>query len=172
MNLTFEKCTIKDLYVLIDISRDTFIHAFEKQNNPEDFWNYVNNAFNENAMIEQLLNINSEFYFVYLKNVLVGYFKLNKNEAQTEQFAKRSVELERIYVLKDFQNQGIGKHILQKAIEIAKACKASFIWLGVWQENKNAVRFYELHGFKIFNSHPFYIGKDKQIDWLMKKRLR
>ena len=40
MDLTFEKCTIKDLNVLVDISRDTFIHAFEKQNNPEDFWNY------------------------------------------------------------------------------------------------------------------------------------
>lgn len=163
---------MNDLNVLIDISRDTFIHAFEKQNNPEDFWNYINEAFNENAMIEQLLNKNSEFYFVYLKNVLVGYFKLNKNEAQTEQFAKRSVELERIYVLKDFQNQGIGKHILEKAINIAKTNKATFIWLGVWDKNKNAVRFYELHGFKKFGSHAFYIGKDKQTDWLMKKKLR
>jgi len=172
MNLTFEKCMIKDLNLLVDISRDTFIHAFEKQNNPEDFWNYINEAFNENAMVEQLLNVNSEFFFVYLKNVLVGYFKLNKNEAQTEQFAKRSIELERIYVLKDFQKQGIGKLMLLKIIDIAKACKATFIWLGVWQENKDAVRFYESYGFKIFGSHPYYIGKDKQTDWLMKKRLR
>jgi ribosomal protein S18 acetylase RimI-like enzyme len=172
MDLTFEKCTIKDLNVLVDISRDTFIHAFEKQNNPEDFWNYINKAFNENAIIEQLLNVNSEFYFVYLKNVLVGYFKLNKNEAQTEQFAKRSIELERIYVIKDFQKQGIGRLMLQKAIDISKASNATFIWLGVWQENKDAVRFYETYGFEIFGSHPYYIGKDKQTDWLMKKRLR
>ena len=171
MNLTFEKCTIEDLNVLVDISRDTFINAFEKQNNAEDFWNYISEAFNENVLIEQLLDKNSEFYFVYLKNVLVGYFKLNKNEAQTEQFAKRSMELERIYVLKDFQSQGIGKLMLLKAIDIAKNCKATFIWLGVWQENKNAVRFYETHGFKIFNSHPYFVGNDKQTDWLMKKRL-
>jgi len=172
MNLTFEKCTIKDLNVLVNISRDTFVHAFETQNDPEDFWDYINEAFNENAMIEQLLNSNSEFYFVYLKNVLVGYFKLNKNEAQTEQFAKRSMELERIYVLKDFQNQGIGKLMLLKVIDIAKHCKASFLWLGVWQENKNAVRFYETFGFKKFGAHPYFIGKDKQTDWLMKKKLR
>jgi len=171
MNLTFEKCTIEDLNVLVDISRDTFVHAFERQNNPDDFWNYINEAFDENVIIEQLLNINSEFHFVYLKNVLVGYFKLNKNEAQTEQFAKHSIELERIYVLKDFQGQGIGKFILKKAIEISQLCKGSFIWLGVWQENKNAVRFYETHGFKKFGSHPYFIGKDKQTDWLMKKRL-
>jgi ribosomal protein S18 acetylase RimI-like enzyme len=172
MNLSFEKCTIKDLNILVDISRNTFIHAFEKQNHPEDFWDYINKAFNENAIVEQLLNINSEFYFVYLKNVLVGYFKLNKNEAQTEQFAKRSIELERIYVINEFQNQGIGRHILKKVIDLSKTYKATFIWLGVWQENKGAVRFYQTFGFKIFGSHPYYIGKDKQTDWLMKKSLR
>jgi ribosomal protein S18 acetylase RimI-like enzyme len=172
MNLTYEKCTIADLDVLVNISRDTFVTAFEKDNNPEDFWNYINKAFNENAMVEQLLNVNSAFYFVYLKNVLVGYLKLNKNQAQTEKFAKRSMELERIYVLKDFQNQGIGKLMLLKAIDIGKQTKATFLWLGVWQENKNAVRFYESHGFKIFGSHPYYLGNDKQTDWLMKKKLR
>ena len=123
MNLTYEKCTIADLGVLVNISRDTFVTAFEKDNNPEDFWNYINQAFNENAMVEQLLNVNSTFYFVYLKNVLVGYLKLNKNEAQTEQFAKRSMELERIYVLKDFQSQGIGKQMLLKAIDMQNNLK-------------------------------------------------
>lgn len=172
MKLTYEKCTMSDLGVLVNISRDTFVTAFEKDNNPEDFWNYINKAFNENAMVEQLLNVNSSFYFVYLKNVLVGYFKLNKNQAQSEKFAKRSMELERIYVLKDFQSQGIGKQMLLKTIEIAKQSKATFLWLGVWQENKNAVRFYESHGFKIFDSHPYYLGNDKQTDWLMKKKLR
>jgi len=171
MNLTFEKCTIDDLDILVNMSRDTFVHAFEKDNNPEDFWNYINDAFNENTIVEQLLNVNSEFYFVYLKNVLVGYFKLNKNEAQTEQFAKQTIELERIYVLKDFQNQGIGKLMLLKVIDFAKTFKAKFIWLGVWQENKKAVKFYETYGFKKFSTHPYYIGKDKQTDWLMKKRL-
>jgi ribosomal protein S18 acetylase RimI-like enzyme len=172
MNLTFERCAIEDLGVLVDITRDTFVNAFERQNNPEDFWNYINEAFNENAIVEQLLDINSEFYFVYLKNVLVGYFKLNKLEAQTEQFAKSSIELERIYVLKDFQSQGIGKAMLLKVIDTAKRRKATFLWLGVWQENKDAVRFYEAHGFKKVGTHPYYIGKDKQTDWLMKCQLK
>lgn len=172
MNLTFEKCTVEDLDVLVDISRDTFVQAFEKQNDPEDFWNYIDEAFNEDVIIEQLLDKNSEFHFVYLRNILVGYFKLNKSEAQTEQFAKKSIELERIYVLTDFQDQGIGKLVLIEIIKIAKLNKASFLWLGVWQENKKAVKFYEAYGFKKFGAHPYYIGKDKQTDWLMKYQLR
>jgi ribosomal protein S18 acetylase RimI-like enzyme len=171
MNLTFETCSIEDLEILVNISRETFVTAFEKNNNAEDFWDYINKAFDEDVIIEELLDSNSDFYFVYLKNVLVGYFKLNKNDAQSEKFAQSSIELQRVYVLKDFQNQGIGKHILLKVITIAKLNKVKFLWLGVWQENKNAVRFYEFYGFKKFGTHPYYIGKDKQTDWLMKKKL-
>lgn len=168
MNLSFKICELKDLDTLIEISRDTFVAAFEKENNPEDFRNYIIDAFSIERVKAELLNSNSSFYFVYLKDVLVGYFKLNKNEAQNEQFDEQSMELERIYVLNDFQGKSIGKHILLKAIEIAKSKKSRFLWLGVWQKNTNAVRFYERYNFKIFNEHPYYIGKDKQIDWLMK----
>ena len=45
MNLTFRECTIQDLNELIEISRNTFIDAFEKDNNPIDFKSYMNKAF-------------------------------------------------------------------------------------------------------------------------------
>ena len=98
----------------------------------------------------------------------MGYFKLNINDAQNEQFEARSMELECIYVLNAFQGQQIGKQMLEKTIELAKSKGMSFLWLGVWQENTNAVRFYERYHFKVFGEHPYYIGKYKQIDWLMK----
>lgn len=168
MNLSFKICGINDLDMLIEISRKTFVVAFEKENNPDDFGNYINEAFSVESMRAELLNPNSTFYFAYLKDDLVGYFKLNVNDAQNEQFEKQSLELERIYVLSAFQGQQFGKQMLEKTIEIAMSKTMSFLWLGVWQENKAAVRFYERHGFKIFSEHPYFIGKDKQMDWLMK----
>ena len=171
MDLSFEVCTRDDLDSLTELSRTTFITAFEKINNPADFNSYMDAAFSREAINSQLLNPNSFFYFTYFDNSLVGYFKLNENEAQNEQFEKPSIELERIYVLEDFQCKKIGKHMLLKTIEIARAKQVSFLWLGVWQKNTAAVRFYERFGFATFSSHPYYIGKDKQIDWLMKKEL-
>ena len=168
MNLSFKKCTIKDLDRLVEISSNTFVNAFEKENNPEDFSSYISIAFSTQKIEEELLNPNSEFYFTYLNNVHVGYFKLNQNEAQTEQFEQNTFELERIYVLNTYQGQKIGTHMLIKAIEIAKAKKAFFLWLGVWEKNKEAIKFYERYGFKKFMTHPYFIGNDKQTDWLMK----
>ena len=168
MNLSFKICALKDLDTLMKISRETFIVAFEKDNNPDDFLNYINDTFNVENIKSELLNSNSTFYFAYLDEVLVGYFKINIGEAQNEQFDESSIELERIYVLEDFQGQKVGEHMLIKATDIATLKEVDFLWLGVWQENVHAVRFYEKLGFKIFDKHPYYIGTDRQMDWLMK----
>ena len=56
MNLSFKKCDIKNLDELVEISRITFINAFEKDNNPEDFNNYMRSAFSKETIEVELLN--------------------------------------------------------------------------------------------------------------------
>lgn len=168
MNLSYKFCDLKDLAILVEISTKTFVSAFEKLNNPEDFKAYMEIAFNKEQLKKELLNENASFYFVYNEKELVGYFKLNKKEAQTESFGNTSIEIERIYVLDKFQGQQIGKKMLLHIFEIAKQENISFIWLGVWEKNTAAIRFYERHGFVKIGTHPYYIGNDKQTDWLMR----
>jgi ribosomal protein S18 acetylase RimI-like enzyme len=168
MNLSYNFCDIKDIKILVEISIKTFVSAFEKLNNPEDFKTYTEITFSKEQLKKELLNENTSFYFVYNDKELVGYFKLNKKEAQTEFFGNTSIEIERIYVLDKFQGQQIGKKMLLHIFEMAKQEKVSFIWLGVWEKNIIAIRFYKRHGFKKFDTHPFFIGNDKQTDWLMR----
>jgi ribosomal protein S18 acetylase RimI-like enzyme len=168
MNLSYKICDLEDLQVLVEISVNTFISAFEKQNDPEDFKVYMATAFSKEQIKKELLDENTSFYLVYNEKDLVGYFKLNEKEAQTEPLGKASIEIERIYVLDEFQGQQIGKQMLLKTIEIAKEKRLTFIWLGVWEKNTAAIRFYERHGFTKFDMHSFYIGSDKQTDWLMR----
>ena len=168
MNLSYKFCRLKDFEILAEISRLTFISAFEKNNNPEDFKSYMETAFSDEKLRKELSNPNSWFYLVYDGKDLVGYFKLNANDAQTEPLGNSSVEIERIYVLEEFHGRQIGKQMLFKIIEIAKQEHMAFLWLGVWEMNTSAIRFYERHGFEKFGSHPYYVGKDKQTDWLMR----
>jgi ribosomal protein S18 acetylase RimI-like enzyme len=168
MQLRFQKCAISDLDRLIEISRKTFVAAFEKDNNPEDFKTYVDKAFDRENIKQQLHNPNSSFYFTFKDTVLVGYFKLNENAAQTDIKSKEYLELERVYVLQEFQGNGIGARILKEIIMLASQKTRRFIWLGVWEKNGDAIRFYQKHGFKKFGTHPYYIGNDKQTDWLLR----
>ncbi len=69
------------------------------------------------------------------------------------------------------QSNGIGARLLEKATERGLAMGLRYMWLGVWEKNPLAVRFYERNGFKIFSSHPFAMGDEVQTDMLMKKEL-
>jgi len=169
MSLILKKCTIKDLDTLIEVSRSTFISAFEKDNDPEDFKSYIAKAFNKDKMRTELMNPYSSFYFMVKDELgMVGYVKINRKDAQKEQFDNNAIELERIYVLKEFQGRRIGQEALTLVIEVAKTHEASCLWLGVWEKNVKAIDFYERHGFKKFGQHPYLIGKDEQYDWMMK----
>jgi ribosomal protein S18 acetylase RimI-like enzyme len=168
MKLFFKECILSDLDELIEISKTTFVSAFEKHNDAEDFKSYIKAAFDKKALEEQLINPNSYFYFVFKDEKLVGYIKLNVNEAQTDIKSKEAIELERIYVLQEFQGKQIGKLMLQKAMQMASEKDLKYVWLGVWEKNTDAIRFYEKFGFSKFDTHPYFIGKDEQTDWLMR----
>ena len=52
-----------------------------------------------------------------------------------------SLEVERIYIKSSFQKHGLGKHLLNNAIEIAIANNKKNIWLGVWEKMKMLLLF-------------------------------
>jgi diamine N-acetyltransferase len=81
------------------------------------------------------------------------------------------VEIERIYVQNAYQGLKIGKALFDKAVSVAKERKASYLWLGVWEENHKAIAFYEKNGFLAFDKHIFMLGNDPQTDIMMKLML-
>jgi ribosomal protein S18 acetylase RimI-like enzyme len=168
MTPILKSCTSEDLPLILKLGRQTFIDAFAAVNDPEDFKIYMNEAFSEKRLKEELSNPYCSFYISYVGEEAVGYIKLNYQEAQTDIKSTEGAELERIYVLQKYQNQNLGQWMLEQAIDLAKAAGKKYLWLGVWEENKRAIRFYERHGFEKFGRHPYYIGSDKQMDWLMK----
>lgn len=167
-NLTYRKCDLNDLDLLTAIAKETFVEAYKDDNNPEDFRLYVDSAFDAKQMKTELENPHSEFYFIYLEKTCVGYFKLNEKDAQGEPYGNHSLELSRIYIFREFQGQDIGRLTLIKIVELAKEKNKSWLWLSVWQLNPKAIRFYERHGFKKYDTQIFYVGNDPQLDWLMK----
>ena len=156
---------------LLALSRKTFYDAFEHLNNPEDFEAYTSKAFTREQLLSEIENPDSEFYFAIIDNEPVGYIKLNYRSAQAEFQDAGAVEISRIYVHADHQGKKIGNQLLDFAINKAIDDKLQYIWLGVWEHNLNAQRFYEHNGFVKTGSHEFVVGKDVQTDFLMKRIL-
>ena len=156
---------------LVKIGRHTFIEAFAAQNSEEDLLLYVDSAFTTEQMSQQIKNPFCEHYFAVIEDHIIGYLKLNTGSAQTEKQDDEALEVERIYVLKNFIGQGIGQSLLDKAFQRSreKGCKA--IWLGVWNKNERAIRFYQKNGFKVVGQHVFLLGTDEQTDFIMRREV-
>lgn len=168
INYTFHKIDVDDVIQLQQISRITFSETFAEHNTEEDLNKYLQEQLSLNKLVEELNNNYSEFYFASENERVIGYLKLNWEKAQTELIDEAAFEIERIYILKEYFGKGLGQFLLDHAIIIGKAHQPTFIWLGVWEKNSRAIRFYEKNGFKVFSSHLFTLGNDIQTDLLMK----
>ena len=131
---------------------------------------YLAEALTITKLYKEWLSPHSSFYFAFLDEEIVGYLKINKGNAQTENQEEGAFEIERIYVLQAYQREGIGQFLLDCALRFAGENQAKYIWLGVWEKNQKAIRFYEKNGFEVFGSHLFMFGDDPQ-DLLMKRIL-
>jgi diamine N-acetyltransferase len=171
MNINIKPCTIEELSILQEISYETFIETFKDQNSPENMNAYLERAFNLKQLEKELSTISSQFFFVYFNNEVAGYLKVNTQDAQSENMGEDSFEIERIYIREKFQKLGLGKYLIEKAIEIAMEQEKNKIWLGVWEKNENAIAFYKKLGFVQAGAHSFYMGDEEQIDFIMIKSL-
>ncbi|HEX2845422.1 MAG TPA: GNAT family N-acetyltransferase [Chitinophagaceae bacterium] len=169
--IEIKKAGPADLQQLQAIARQTFFETYSIYNTEENMKKYLEEDFGASRLNNELSNPDSQFYLVFSDGKTIGYLKLNSGKAQTELKDSNAVEIERIYVSKDFHGKKIGQLLYEKALEVATDLKASYLWLGVWEKNPRAIRFYQKNGFEEFGKHIFKLGEDEQVDFLMKKML-
>jgi ribosomal protein S18 acetylase RimI-like enzyme len=170
-NIIIKKISISEIDDLQKIGRQTFEETFSEHNSKENLEAYLDEGFSYEKLTAELTNEDSEFYFATLENEVIGYLKVNFGDSQTELKDNKALEIERIYVSKEFHGKKVGQILYDKAIEIAKEKSAEYVWLGVWEENGRALNFYQKNGFVEFDKHIFKLGDDEQTDLMMKLKL-
>lgn len=163
-----KECGLEDIEKIKGIGEKTFYETFSNENTEEDMLNYLKENFSYKQIESEVNNNSSRFYIVENNEEVAAYMKVNFDKAQTETGHDNTLEVQRIYVLQKYKGKCIGKSLIQKAIETGRENKLNYIWLGVWEHNLDAIRFYEKQGFKKFDTHIFKLGEDEQIDNLMK----
>lgn len=172
MRTNLRKCMLNDAEMLREMSIKTFYETFASENDPEDMKEYLKTSFDAEKLRRELSNENSEFYILFADEKPAGYLKLNEAPAQTEINDCSSLEIERIYVAREFQGAGLGRQLMEHAIATAAERGKEYVWLGVWEKNEKAIRFYGKNGFYRTGAHSFRIGNDEQTDYLMRRDLK
>jgi ribosomal protein S18 acetylase RimI-like enzyme len=158
----------KELDILRDLSIETFRETFTQHNTQQNMDRYILENLSKEKIASEFSNPDSHFFFSVDGDKPSGYLKLNAGTAQTEFKHLSDIEIERIYVLKNYQGFGIGAQLLKHVVRVAQDGRFPNIWLGVWEQNVNAISFYRKYGFEPIGKHSFFVGADEQTDILMR----
>lgn len=169
VSLRFLKAGPAQLDLLRDMSIRTFRDTYEAFNTEEDMRHHVATVFHPDRFLEELADERIGYHIAFLGDEAVGYIRVNMSGVQSDVNDPTSLELERIYVVKEHHGRRFGDQLIEKTIQLAREAGLEYVWLGVWKKNEKAIRFYQRMGFTIFGTHDFILGNDPQSDWLMKR---
>jgi ribosomal protein S18 acetylase RimI-like enzyme len=169
MQIKIESVNLNEIQELADISRKCFYDTFHAQNSAENMKLFLDESFNVETLEEEMLQPANYFFFAKMGDEIVGYIKLSDTKPAFMSEEVLSMEIARIYVVKDKIGSGIGKRLIEFAFSFSRKLTRNVIWLGVWEHNLRAIHFYRNWGFEKFGEHIFMVGNDAQTDWLMKR---
>ena len=149
----------EDAAALAELGERTFRDAFAADNRAEDVDEYVGQTYGEAQQRRELENPNHVALLVERDGVLLAFAQLR--------IESERVEIARFYVDRAHHGEGIAQELMEHAIAVARQRGAKTVWLGVWEHNPRAIRFYQKCGFADVGSHPFLVGSDLQTDRLM-----
>ena len=156
-----------DVNTIRDLSIATFAETFASLNTEEDMEQYNERHFSTDELQREIDNPDSTFVVAKVDGVPAGYMKVNVGDAQTEEMLGNRMEVQRLYILRQYKRNGLGARFMHTAFDMARAQGKSVIWLGVWEHNDAAIAFYKRMGLVQFGSHDFVLGEDRQTDLLM-----
>lgn len=172
-DILIRQATPDDAKPLTDLAYTTFWDAFahHPKNAPDDLNHYMRQAFNLEQITEELLETSSIFLIAEIDGKAAGYAKLITGSTEAGITAERPIELSRLYSHQEYIGKGVGQTLMDACFERARRDGHDVMWLGVWEHNPRAQRFYEKNGFRVVGSHTFQLGSDPQTDLLMQQEL-
>ncbi len=162
---------IADAELVLTLSRETFSQTFASQNSEADMQAYLAENFTLPKIRQEIEEPGATFLLAFVNEEPAGYAKLNQVTNPELPAYSKQTELARIYVLQDFQGQKLGKELLELSLSRARQSGSEVLWLGVWENNRQAIDFYLEFGFTRFGQHHFKLGSDLQTDHLLKLEL-
>lgn len=171
MEINIRRVNIDDAPALSVIARQTFYDTFTGTCTETDMLSFLDQYYSKEQLSNELLDTETFCFFAETDGVPVAYLQFKEDYSNFPLIRKwKALELKRIYVLKEFHGKGIAQKLMDFILNFAAQKKYEVVWLGVWEHNVRAQKFYAKYGFEYSgHTHDFPIGNTPQTDvWLWK----
>jgi len=164
--------TPADVPALASLGRESFCAAFETLYRPEDLATFLEQAYDEEVVAGEVAGPGCIHQLATDGAELIGYCKLKVPSGYAEHSdAANPITLGQLYTLPDRIGEGIGAALMDWAIAEARARGHDAIQLSVWSGNFGAQRFYQRYGFAKIADIDFWVGRQRDEEFLYELRL-
>ncbi|KAJ3304499.1 hypothetical protein HDV03_002708 [Kappamyces sp. JEL0829] len=162
-----------DIPQLSELMILTFTETFGHLYPPKELEQFLLENYHESVLAEQL---SSSVLLLSIKDGrLVGYCQLNKNkpvpDADEIGQADGCMEIQRFYFHRDAHGTGLAQNMMNHCLELARKEGMTTLWLGVWENNLAALKFYKKFGFTQCGEKTFLVGSVVDRDLVFRLRL-
>lgn len=164
--------SLDDVPALAALGRDSFCAAFEELYRPEDLAAFLEEAYSEPAVAAEVSA--PEYIHRLAEDVsgLTGFCKMRDPSGYTEYSdARKPIALGQLYTAPGMTGSGIGAALMEWAFAEARERGADAIQLSVYSENFGAQRFYQRYGFTKIADIGFWVGEQRDAEFLYELRL-
>ena len=161
-----------DIDNVAELATRSFVDAFGDQNDPADLDAYLKTTLSLASFEKQFADDRSIFLAATASDSdsLAGYAKLRLSNKHASVSGEKPIEIERIYSDSAMIGRGVGAALMRSCLAEAAKLERDVIWLGVWEQNEHAIRFYKRWEFEVTGSQEFMLGSDLQNDLVMARK--
>ncbi len=169
--IEIREAELHEISAMREVAISSYTDTFSAFNTPENMEAFFKSVYSLEALEKEFHESDSRLYLAWEEDQLLGFLRLRECNEVKSLLGDNTLELQRLYVLTSAQGKSVGRLLMETALAFASRKKYDWIWLGVWERNFKAQRFYKAWGFEKFSEHTFWMGDDPQIDWLLKRKL-
>ncbi len=156
-----------DAQALAAFAARTFAETFAADNTPADMQAHLDRAYGVAQQAQELTSPDVVTLLAEQDARLIGYAQVRRGPAPPCVGAPAAMELHRFYLDASAHGSGLAQRLMAEVFAAARAAGAAHVWLGVWERNARATRFYDKCGFADVGSQAFVLGTDRQTDRVM-----
>lgn len=158
-----------DATTLAALQESTFRFAFAADNDPADLDLHCRTQYSPALQEAEIRDPQLITLVCAEHGQLVGFAQLRAGPVSGDHTATPAIEIKRFYLDAAWHGRGLAQQLMEQVFQQARAAGMTQIWLGVWERNPRAIRFYEKFGFAACGEHIFMVGTDPQRDLVLKR---
>lgn len=166
---TIRRATPADAAALSAIGQATFTETFGHLYPQDDLAEFLSQAYGLERTARDLADPAKAAWLVEADGQVVGHALVGPCKLPHPEVTPACGELERLYLLKPWQNGGTGRRLFDLALGWLEQAGPRRLWIGVWSQNHGAQRFYGRAGFEKVGEYGFPVGRVTDREFILRR---